>query len=311
MTNKERPEGKKMNYTDVITAKNIKKRFGKFELNIEELHIPEGFSTALVGENGAGKTTLLNILGGLRRDNEGEVTYFKENKITDEGVMERIGFTGTKNYLLPHWNGNQVRELSEMLFDNFDGEKFDSICKSLNVDDSVFGAKAKPVSKLSDGNIMKLMLATVFARKTDLLLLDEPASPLDPLMRDMLGDILRTYIAEGNGKRSVLFSTHNISDMESVCDYIIIMDDGKILERGFVLDIKEKYVVVKGDERDYEAASKHMVSAHNGKYGFEGIALSEKKNLFAGMNVSFETPDLFQICVSLLKQNSKLQMPEL
>lgn len=300
-----------MNYTDVITGKNINKKFGKFELDVPEIHIPEGFSTALVGENGAGKTTLLNILSGLRRDNEGEVAYFGEKKITDDGVMERIGFTGTKNYLLPHWTGDQVRELSALLFDNFDKDKFDSICKSLNIDSAIFGAKAKRISKLSDGNIMKLMLASVFARKTDLLILDEPASPLDPLMRDLLGDILRTYIAEGNGKRSILFSTHNISDMEDVTDYIIVLDDGKILEQGFVTDIKEKYVIVKGDCELTEELKKNMVCVNPGKYGFEGVALSEKTEAFTGMNISFETPDLFQICVALLKQNSKLQMPVL
>lgn len=297
-----------MNYTDVITGNNINKKFGKFELSVPEIHIPEGFSTALVGENGAGKTTLLNILSGLRRDNEGEVAYFGEKKITDDGVMERIGFTGTKNYLLPHWTGDQVRELSALLFDNFDKDKFDSICKSLNIDSAIFGAKAKRISKLSDGNIMKLMLASVFARKTDLLILDEPASPLDPLMRDLLGDILRTYIAEGNGKRSILFSTHNISDMEDVTDYIIVLDDGKILEQGFVTDIKEKYVIVKGDCELTEELKKNMVCVNPGKYGFEGVALSEKTEAFTGMNISFETPDLFQICVALLKQNSKLQM---
>ena len=300
-----------MNYTDVITGNNINKKFGKFELNVPEIHIPEGFSTALVGENGAGKTTLLNILSGLRRDNDGEVAYFGEKKITDEGVMESIGFTGTKNYLLPHWTGDQVRELSALLFDNFDKDKFDSICKSLNIDSAIFGAKAKRISKLSDGNIMKLMLASVFARKTDLLILDEPASPLDPLMRDMLGDILRTYVAEGNGKRSVLFSTHNISDMEDVTDYIIVLDDGKILEQGFVTDIKEKYVIVKGDGEASEELKKNMISVTSLKYGFEGVALSEKTEAFTGMNISFETPDLFQICVALLKQNSKLQMPVL
>ena len=300
-----------MNYTDVITGNNINKKFGKFELDVPEIHIPEGFSTALVGENGAGKTTLLNILSGLRRDNEGDVAYFGEKRITDDGVMERIGFTGTKNYLLPHWTGDQVRELSALLFDNFDKDKFDSICKSLNIDSAIFGAKAKRISKLSDGNIMKLMLASVFARKTDLLILDEPASPLDPLMRDMLGDILRTYVAEGNGKRSILFSTHNISDMEDVTDYIIVLDDGKILEQGFVTDIKEKYVIVKGDGEAGEELKKNMISVTSLKYGFEGVALSEKNEAFTGMNISFETPDLFQICVALLKQNSKLQMPVL
>ncbi len=300
-----------MNYEDVITGKNIEKKFGKFELNIPELHIPKGFATALIGENGAGKTTLINILAGIRNDNKGDITYFGGSHIEDSGVKERIGFTGTKKYFLPYWTGNQIRELTGMLFDGFDKDKFDSICKSLNVDDSVFGNNAKPVSKLSDGNLMKLMLATVFARKTELLLLDEPASPLDPLMRDMLGDMLRTYIADGDGDRTVLFSTHNISDMENVTDYIIIVDAGRILEEGFVTDMKDKYILVKGDKEYTQAAEKFMVTCQKNNFGFEGIAFTRDMDKFAGIEVEFDTPNLFQISVAVMKQHSKISMPNL
>ena len=84
---------------------------------------------------------------------------------------------------------------------------------------------------------MKLMLANVLARDTNLLLLDEPASPLDPLMRDKLCDLIRQYLEAGNGENTVFFSTHNISDMENVTDYAIIMSHGKIIEEGFVEDL--------------------------------------------------------------------------
>ncbi len=300
-----------MRYEDVITAQGLEKRFGKFELNIPELHIPKGFATALIGENGAGKTTLINILAGIRKDNEGDVTYFGNSHIEDKGVKERIGFTGTKKYFLPHWNGDQVRGLMEMLFDNFDADKFDGICKSLDIDDSIFGKKGKTVQKLSDGNLMKLMLASVFARNTDVMLLDEPASPLDPLMRDMLGDMIRAYIAEGDGERSVLFSTHNISDMENVTDYIIIVDGGRIIEEGFVTDMKEKYIIVKGDKEYTQSAEKFLVSNQKNSFGFEGIALAQDLDKFAGMDVEFDTPNLFQISVAIMKQNSRISMPTL
>ncbi|MCR4648977.1 MAG: ABC transporter ATP-binding protein [Lachnospiraceae bacterium] len=301
-----------MEFKDAITGKNINKKFGKFELDIPEIHIPEGFATAFIGENGAGKTTLLNILAGLRQDNKGEVRYFENSlSIDDNGVRERIGYSGTKHHLLPHWTGEQVKDLSKMLFDNFDEKKFEEICKAINIDDSVFGPNGKMIAKLSDGNKMKLSLATVFARSTDMLILDEPASPLDPLMRDLLSDMLRSYLADGNGQRTVVFSTHNISDMENVTDYIYVIDDGKILEHGFVTDIKEKYVLVKGDGKADKKIKDLMINFHENSFGYEGIVLSDKMDSFAGMNLSFETPGLFQISVALLKMNSKLRMPEM
>lgn len=301
-----------MDYKDVINGKRINKRYDEFELDIPEIHIPEGYATALIGENGAGKTTLLNILSGLRKDFSGEVRYFENNnQIEDEGIRERIGYTGTNNYFLPHWNGEQVRSLANMLFDGFSKDKFDSICKDLNIDGSIFGKKGKMISKLSDGNQMKLALATVFARETDILILDEPASPLDPLMRDILSDMFRSYLNDGVGKRSILFSTHNISDMENVTDYIILIDNGKILEEGFVTDIKEKYVLVKGDVEQSDKLTKNFVSYHINEYGFEGLIMSKDVELFSGKNYVFETPSLFQICVALLKANTKLKTPNI
>lgn len=143
-----------------------------------------------------------------------------------------------------------VQEISTILFEKFDKDKFEQLCGELDITDASIWGKEKIVAKFSDGTKMKLMLANVLARETDMLLLDEPASPLDPLMRDKLCEIIQAYIAEGNGERSVFFSTHNISDMEAITDYAIIMEHGRIVEEGFVDDLKEKYILVKGDAED-------------------------------------------------------------
>jgi len=294
-----------MEFTNAIEGKNIEKKFKHFELNIERLNIPEGFATALIGENGAGKSTLLNMLSGVRRDGKGDVKYFgHESDI--ENVKEKIGYTGTENYFLPNWSGKQVKDISKLLFDDFDEKKFESIADALAIDKDTFAVKGKTVSKLSDGNKVKLMLATVLARNTQMLILDEPASPLDPLMREKLSDILRSYIAAGDGKRTVFFSTHNISDMENVTDYAIIMEKGKIVEEGFVDELKEKYICVKGDLDSYNTASKLLFTCTKNNYGYEGITLAENLNKFAGLDVVTETPTLFQISVAVMKQNSSL-----
>lgn len=294
-----------MEVKSAIKARNLKKEFKGFELSTPEFAVPKGFATALIGENGAGKTTLLNILTGIRLDYQGQVTYFDEDqKIDEEGVRERIGYTGSGSYFLPHWTVKQVEELSGLLFDRFHPDRFRVLCEELGIP----VGNARDVKNLSDGNRMKLMLAAVLARDTDLLLLDEPASPLDPLMRDKLCDIIRSYLEQGNGERTVFFSTHNIADMENVTDYAIILEHGSVVEEGFVEDLKEKYVMVKGETEDAEAAAKILFSISRNNYGFEGTCLAENLDKLAGMDVSMETPTLSQISVAVMKANTNLKL---
>lgn len=294
-----------MEVKSAIKARNLQKEFKGFELSTPEFAVPKGFATALIGENGAGKTTLLNILTGIRLDYQGQVTYFDEDqKIDEEGVRERIGYTGPGSYFLPHWTVKQVEELSGLLFDRFHPDRFRALCEELGIP----VGNARDVKNLSDGNRMKLMLAAVLARDTDLLLLDEPASPLDPLMRDKLCDIIRSYLEQGNGERTVFFSTHNIADMENVTDYAIILEHGSVVEEGFVEDLKEKYVMVKGEAEDAEAAAKILYSISKNNYGFEGTCLAENLDKLAGMDVSMETPTLSQISVAVMKANTNLKL---
>lgn len=290
---------------NVIQISKLLKKYKGFELWIPQLNIPKGFATALIGENGAGKTTLLNILSGIRLDYKGEISYFaKEGERMSENTKERIGYTGPGSYFLPHWSIRQVEELSELLFSNFHKERFQAICSELGINRSV----TKEVRKLSDGNKMKLMLAAVLARDTDMLILDEPASPLDPLMRDKLCDIIREYLEQGNGERSVFFSTHNVADMENVTDYAVILEHGNVVEEGFVEDLKEKYVLVKGEAQDTERARQILFSMNRSGYGFEGICLAENLEKLAGMDVAVETPTLSQISVAVMKKNTKLKL---
>lgn len=289
----------------VLRAVNLRKKYKGFELSIPKLQIPKGFATALIGENGAGKTTLLNILTGIRLDFKGDVTYFdREEKLSAEGVQEKIGYTGPGSYFLPQWTAKQVAEMSNLLFENFHEDRFWKICDELSIPVEA----AKSIKKLSDGNRMKLMLALVFARDTEMLILDEPASPLDPLMRDKLCDMLRGYLEDGDGRKSVFFSTHNISDMENVTDYAIIMEHGNIVEAGFVEELKEKYILVKGEAADAEAAGRVLYSISKSSYGFEGICLAENLDKLAGMDIARETPTLYQISVAVMKANTKLKL---
>lgn len=215
-------------------------------------------------------------------------------------MRQQIGYTGPGCYFLPQWTIRQVEEISELLFTNFHKDRYRSLCEELGIGGSGRDVM-KQVKSLSDGNRMKLMLAAALARDTKLLVLDEPASPLDPLMRDRLCDMIRDYLDQGGGEKSVFFSTHNISDMENVTDYAIILEHGCIVEEGFVEDLKEKYILVKGEAADTEQARKVLFSMNRSAYGFEGICLAEKLEGLAGMDVSMETPTFSQISVAVMK----------
>ncbi|WP_027204576.1 ATP-binding cassette domain-containing protein [Butyrivibrio fibrisolvens] len=294
----------------VIEGHNIIKKYKNFTLDVENLKIPKGFATALIGENGAGKTTLLDILAGIKLDYKGSLRFFDQyndkdrEKIAD--VKNRIGYLGTGNYFFPHWTLSQIEDLQSLLFDNFHLDRYTQICNDLALYQGGIFEKNKKVKDLSDGNKVKLMLAGILARDTDLLLLDEPASPLDPLMRDKLCNMLRDYLNENDGERSVLFSTHNISDMENITDYVIIVEQGRIVEQGFVEDLKEKYILVKGEKKDESYASKVIRNISTNSFGFEGICLSDDLDKLSGMDIAVERPTLSQISVHIMKEYSVL-----
>lgn len=288
----------------VITGIDIRKKFKGFVLDIPRLQVPQGFATALIGENGAGKTTLMNLLAGIRLDYQGQIQYFAQKAgIDDAGIRDRIGYTGPGNYYLPHWTVKQVEDANRLLFARFQPDAYKNLCRELAIPMDA----GKEVRNLSDGNRMKLMLAAVLSRDTELLILDEPASPLDPLMRDKLCDLIREYLVSQEGERSVFFSTHNVADMENVTDYAIIMEQGQIVEQGFVEDLKEKYVLVKGDAEYADQTSSILVTQTRNRFGFEGICEAEKLDRLVGINVAVETPTLSQICVAVMKAHSQLQ----
>lgn len=292
-------------FESVIKIENLSKKYKGFELNIQNMGIPKGLATALIGENGAGKSTLLSIIAGTRLSYDGKVTCF-DGKYADDVKREKMGYVSANNYFLPSWTLQQVSKGCSLLYDGFDKKRFAEWCERIGVKEPEGKGKDKMIARMSDGMQMKVMLASVFARDTDCLVLDEPASPLDPLMRDYLNSMIREYLESREGETSVFFSTHNISDMESVTDYAIIMERGSVVEEGFVDDLKEKYVLVKGDAEDIEKAEPHMFSITKSKYGFEGLCLADNIDKLAGINIVTEVPSLSQISVAVMKKYTVL-----
>ncbi len=284
-----------------VSMRGLTKKYSKFTLGGLDLDIPMGFSTALIGANGAGKTTLIDILCGVIRRTDGEVTYFgSEKDICDPSLRERIGYCASNSFFPMGFTAKDIAVSMEIAYKSFDRRKFAELCEKFEVD-SEHTKKPRQMMKQSDGNRMRTCLAAVLARSSELLVLDEPGSSLDPLMRDRLCDRMRDYLDEGNGSKSIIFSTHNIADMENAADYAVFMDMGKIIESGFIEDLKEKYIIARGEAKDYDQAKPLLMSGSANRTVFDGLALSENAEALAKLGVDSETPTLQQLSIGLLK----------
>lgn len=286
---------------NVLSIRKLTKKYSKFTLGELTIDIPAGFATALIGANGAGKTTLIDLLCGVTPRTSGEVTYFgSETDIDSESLRDRIGYCASTAFFPQGWKAKDIAISMELAFPSFDRKRFEELCAELEVDGE-HTKKAKQMYKQSDGNRMRTALAAVFARRTDLLVLDEPGSSLDPLMRDRLCDRMRAYLDEGDGSKSILFSTHNIADMENACDYAVFMDRGRLIEQGFVEDLKDKYIIARGEAADYEKAAGMLLSHSKTRTAFDGLALAENAEKLAEIGVDSEAPTLQQLSIGLLK----------
>ena len=286
---------------NAVEINGLTKKYKDFTLDVSA-NVPKGFSTALIGANGAGKTTLIDILCGVTVKSGGETVYFgKMTDTDDDALRNRIGYCTAANYFPLGWKLKNVAECMAIGFDSFDKARFTKLCETWKLG-SPDDRKQKEMLKMSDGNRMRAALAAVLARDTDLLVLDEPASSLDPLARDMLCEQFREYLAGKDGERTILFSTHNIADMELATDYAIFMAGGRVIEQGFVEDLKEKYILVHGDAQNGSKAKPLMLSYSVNSTAFEGTALAEDTANLEAVGAINERPTLQQLSVGILRK---------
>lgn len=207
----------------VIEISDLSRHFGKKQaLANVNLSVPEGAVFGLVGENGAGKTTLLKHVLGFLKPQQGTVRVFGLDPVADPpGVLGRIGhLSETRD--LPTWMS--IRELFE--FTRAFYPKWDPVyAEELRMMFEL--SLSQKVPTLSRGQLARAGLLLALAHRPPLLVLDEPSSGLDPVVRkDILDAIIRTVVDEG---RTVLFSSHLLDEVQRVSDRIAILDQGKIL----------------------------------------------------------------------------------
>jgi len=219
----------------VISIANLSRRFGeKIALNSVDLSMPRGGVYGLVGANGAGKTTLIKHILGLLQAESGSVRVFGLDPVAEPvAVLSRIGYLSEENDL-PGWmRVDELIRYSRAFYKNWDDAYAEELRQSFALDPA---AKIKTLSK---GQKSRAGLLVALAYRPELLVLDEPSSGLDPIVRrDILGAVMRTIADEG---RTVLFSSHLLDEVEQVADHVTMIRQGTIVMSAPLDNIKASH----------------------------------------------------------------------
>lgn len=206
--------------------RNLNKKMStKFEISDMNFDLKAGFVTGLVGANGSGKTTLIRLLMGNYVKDSGEVTYFGQRfEDFETEIKKKIGYVPDVPLYFDDFNLKYNAQMIAPFYDNFDFELYNKYLADFELNED------HKFKELSKGNKMKFALAMVLSHKPEILILDEPVANVDPIFRHKFVNLIYDFISDG--KKSVLFSTHITSDLDKVADYIIFIDNGKIIFNG-------------------------------------------------------------------------------
>lgn len=232
---------------NAIVIENLKKTYGDFMLDIPRLELPCGTILGLIGENGAGKSTTIRLILDLIRMDEGEITVLGEKTGTAgfEKIKEDIGVVFDEPAFPPSLTGKEIGKILCHAYGNWDNDRFEALVKTFGLPlDKKFGAYSR-------GMKMKLSIAAALAHDPKLLILDEATSGLDPVIRDEILDIFMDFTRDES--HSILVSSHIVSDLEKLCDYVAFLHGGKLLLWEEKDRLAERYVVVQCMESEIEA----------------------------------------------------------
>lgn len=253
----------------MIDCNNVSKRFTSFSLKNITFNLPAGYICGLIGENGSGKTTLINILSGLY-SYDGKIRISGRDYCNHEydikqdiGVVVHGDIFEAKESLISNANyfGRFYKKYSKNLLENY--------LERFNLNDK------KKYKELSKGEKLKFALAFALAHEPRILLLDEPGANFDIEFRKEFNSLLREFIIDGT--RSVILSTHIISDVETFADYILFLKNGEQVLFGDVETIREKYRMVSGEKYKIKLLKDRIIYLEEGRISCNALVKHDKQ----------------------------------
>ncbi|WNS45135.1 ABC transporter ATP-binding protein [Paenibacillus sp. MMS20-IR301] len=250
---------------NVIQLDHLSKSYDRFDLRDISLSVKEGFITGLIGPNGAGKTTLIRMMMGMTHPDQGSITMFGQNNQQHQAaVKERIGYVSDENIYYENLTIRQMKRIIAPFYARWDEDtyvKFQELFKL---------SPGKKIKDLSKGMKIKFSLAIALSHGADLLIMDEPTSGLDPIFRREMLELLSEHIQDE--KKSILFSTHNTTDLDRIADYIVFINEGRIIFNEMKETLSEQYLLVKGKKELLDRdVRRWFVGLRESGLGFEGL----------------------------------------
>lgn len=245
---------------NALEIHGLTKQRGEFTLQGLELTLPAGCIMGLIGENGAGKSTTMRlILNSLRRDGGSITIYGKDNRALTARDREDIGVVMDEVGLPEYMNAAQIGRMMAGIFTRWQPEVYAAYLKKLGLPED------KPFRDFSRGMKMKLGLAAALSHQPKLLLLDEATSGLDPVVRDEILTLFADFTRDED--HAVLLSSHIVSDLEKICDYIAFLHRGRLLLCEEKDRLTEEYGILRGSADGIDPAA--VCGRHTTPYGAE------------------------------------------
>ena len=263
---------------NALEIRGLTKRRGDFALQGLDLTLPAGCIMGLIGENGAGKSTAIRlILNGLRRDGGTIAVYGKDNRALTALEREDIGVVLDEAGFPECVTARQAGRIMAAAYRNWDARAYDENLQKLSLPED------KPFKDFSRGMKMKLSLAVALSHNARLLVLDEALNGIDPVARDEILDIFMDYTRDEG--HSILLSSHIVSDLEKVCDYIAFLHRGKLMLCDEKDALLEKYGLIHvSREQLAELDGAAVKGSKSSPYGVEAVV--ERSRVPAGMQIS-------------------------
>ena len=215
----------------MLEMKNITKTFGDFKaLDDLTMTVPKGTVYGLVGPNGAGKSTAIRHLTGVYRPDSGEITLDGRPIYENPDAKVRIGYIPDDIFYFPSATLEDMRKYYRGLYPKFDDQLFERLYEIFRL------PKISPIRRFSKGMQKQAAFHLAICCRPEVLILDEPVDGLDPVMRRQVWSLILSDVAEHG--TTVLISSHNLRELEDICDHVGIMDHGKMLLEKSLADMQ-------------------------------------------------------------------------